>query len=226
MAVTPTSNTNQSAAAKASATPSAPTNPKGDMGRETFMKLLVAELKQQDPMDPMQAREMVTQLSQLSTVEKLDGIDEKLAGLQSSNNAASALQSAGLIGHKVSADGRRLDLDQLGSPSGSYTLAKQAADVTIKVRNADGDVVRTLPLGAQKIGPQEFSWDGKTDRGLRAAEATYTFEVSATDEQGNVVPAATDITGIVSEVTYERGAPHVVVGGARIPLGDVTSIAQ
>jgi flagellar basal-body rod modification protein FlgD len=224
MAITPT--INPTSVGPNPAAPSAPANPKGDMGRETFMKLLVAELKQQDPMDPMQGREMVAQLAQLSTVEKLGGIDQKLGDMQSSDTAAQVLQSAGLIGRSVSADVRHLELTKLANPSGNYTLANKAADVTIKVRNADGDLVRTIQAGAQKIGAQKFSWDGKTDKGMRAADGDYTFEVSATDATGNVVPASTRMSGLVTEVTYERGAPQVVVGGARIPLGDVTSIAQ
>jgi flagellar basal-body rod modification protein FlgD len=196
------------------------------MGRETFMKLLVAELKQQDPMDPMQAREMVSQLSQLSSVEKLGSIDDKLGALQSSDVAASALQSAGLIGRNVVGDAKHLELTKTSNPSGSYTLSNKAANVTLKVRNADGDLVSTLDLGPQKIGAQKFSWDGKSDKGLRAADGDYTFEVSATDANGKIVPASTQVSGLVTEVSYERGAPQVVVGGARIPLGDVTSIAQ
>jgi flagellar basal-body rod modification protein FlgD len=207
-------------------TPPAPVNPKGDLGRETFMKLLVAELKNQDPMDPMQSREMVSQLAQLSSVEKLGSIDDRLNALDNSNKADASLQSAGLVGHTVTGNLNQLPLNDVNKPEGAFTLAAKADAVTIKVRNAAGELVRTIEAGAQGIGPKKFAWDGRTDKGMRAQEGPYTFEVSATDAKGNIVPASTAISGLVTEVTYESGAPQVVVGGARIPLGDITSIQQ
>ena len=86
MAIQPTQGTTPSATAG-----NIPPNPKGDMsGTDTFMKLLIAELKQQDPNEPMQAREMVAQLSQLSSVQKLTEIDAKLGTLQDGSIASAS----------------------------------------------------------------------------------------------------------------------------------------
>jgi flagellar basal-body rod modification protein FlgD len=207
------------------AAPPPPVNPSSEMGRDTFMKLLVAELKNQDPMDPMQARDMVAQLAQLSTVEKLSGIDDKLGDLQSSSKADIGFTSAGLIGRTVTADTRNLALTDSKNPQGSYQLPSAVESSQLQVRNAAGEVVRTIATGAQKLGLHQFLWDGKTDAGLRAPSGSYTFDVTAA-AGGKPVPVSTAVSGLVTEITYEGGTPQVVVGGAQVALGAVTSIAQ
>ena len=217
---TPQTNTNNTAG-------NIPPNPKGDMGADTFMKLLVAELKNQDPNQPLDAREMVTQLSSLSSVQKLTEIDDKFTALQSTSNASTSLQSSGLIGRTVSAKTNRLALvDGFSSTQGSYQLQGNAKDVQVKVMNDQGTVVRTIDAGGLNGGTQAFKWDGNMDNGKRADNGSYTFQVSATDDKGLPVPASSEVSGLVTEVTYENGAPEVVVGGAHALLSDVTSIAQ
>jgi len=201
-------------------------NPKGVLGKDAFMKLLVAELKNQDPMDPMKAREMVGQLADLSTVEKLGGIDEKLSTLQNITAASSGISNAGLIGRKIEADTKNLTLGAQGSASGLFTLGGNAASVLVKVRDAAGNVVRSMDMGSLKLGPQSVKWDGSTDGGARAPSGLYSFEIAATDTNSRPVVAKTKVSGLVSSVTYENGTPEVVVGDSHIPLGDVTTIAQ
>ncbi|MEY4578616.1 MAG: hypothetical protein RL701_3319 [Pseudomonadota bacterium] len=223
MTVSSTSNVGANQAASAAAVPA---NPKGDLSEEAFMKLLVAELKQQDPMDPMQAREMVAQLASLTSVQKLTTIEDKLTLLHDGSVASTSMQSANLIGRTVTAQKSRLQLSGIGLPTGGYTLPSAADSVSVKVLNSEGKVVRTLELGAQKAGQQSFQWDGRSDGKARLSNGAYTFDVTAKNAQGTTVPASTQVSGLVSEVTFENGAAEVVVGGARVSLADVTQIAQ
>jgi flagellar basal-body rod modification protein FlgD len=203
-----------------------PANPKGDLNEEAFMKLLVAELKQQDPMDPMQARDMVAQLATLTSVQKLTTIDSQLSRLNDGSVASASMQSANLIGRTITADKSRLQLNGIGLPTGGYTLPSAADSVSINVLNSEGKVVRTLDMGAQKAGQQTFQWDGRSDGNTRLSNGAYTFQVAAKNAAGTAVPVSTQVSGLVSEVTFENGAAEVVVGGARVSLADVTQIAQ
>jgi flagellar basal-body rod modification protein FlgD len=196
------------------------------MGQDTFMKLLVAELKQQDPMDPMQARDMVAQLATLSSVQKLTAIDTKIGTLNDDSVHSASLQSANLIGRKVTANKSRLALTGIGLPSGGYQLPSAAEKVNVKVLDSTGNTVTSLDLGAQKPGARTFEWDGKNEGGTRLPNGTYTFQVTATDAKGVAVPATTQVSGVVSEVSYQNGAAEVLVDGARVSLADVTQIAQ
>jgi flagellar basal-body rod modification protein FlgD len=211
---------------KAPAYTAATANPKGALGKDAFMKLLVAELKQQDPMDPMKAREMVGQLADLSTVEKLTGIDDKLTTLQNITASSSGISNAGLIGRRIEADTKNLSLGPNGGASGLFNLNNNAATVTVKIRDGAGNAVKNLDLGSQKLGPQTLKWDGMTDGGARAPSGMYTFEITAKAAGGQPVVATTRVSGLVTSVTYENGTPEVVVGNSRVPLGDVTTIAQ
>jgi flagellar basal-body rod modification protein FlgD len=201
-------------------------NPKGVLGKDAFMKLLVAELKAQDPMDPMKSREMVGQLADLSEVEKLTGIDDKMTTLQNITASSSGISNAGLIGRRIEADTKNLTLGASGGTSAVYNLGDNASSVTIKIRDSSGNLVKNLDLGAQNLGAQTLKWDGTTDRGDRAPSALYTFEIAANAASGHPVVATTKVSGLVTKVTYENGTPEVVVGNSNVPLGDVTSIAQ
>lgn len=211
---------------KAPAYTAATANPKGLLGKDAFMKLLVAELKQQDPMDPMKAREMVGQLAELSTVEKLTGIDDKLTTLQNITAASSGISNAGLIGRRIEADTKNLSLGPNGSASGLFNLNDYASTVKIRIRDGAGNAVKNLDLGSQKLGPRTLTWDGTTDEGARAPSGMYTFEITAKAASGQPVVATTRVSGLVTAVTYENGTPEVLVGTSRVPLGDVTTIAQ
>jgi flagellar basal-body rod modification protein FlgD len=190
------------------------------------MKLLVAELKNQDPMNPMESREMVAQLSQLTSVEKLQGIESRLDTLTGLQSAQSAAQNAALIGKRVEADTTSMRLSALQPASGGYQLLGDAANVKLSIRNSAGELVREIDLGAQKAGHKNFEWDGTLGNGQRASNGNYFFDLSAKNPNGAPVSTSTRVSGLVSEITYENGQPEVIVGGARVALGDVTTIAQ
>jgi flagellar basal-body rod modification protein FlgD len=218
--------TDSTTAAASAAAASAPANPGAQMGKDAFMKLLVAELKQQDPTDPVNAREMITQLSQLSSVEKLNAVEQDLSSMRTENRSAASVQSAGLVGRTVIADTTRLNLTSTTSPQGQYQLLGKASSVTVTVRDADKNVVRTLDGGAQNPGEHGFIWDGKDNGGNRVPNAKYSFEVTAQDANKLPVSVSTRLTGIVSQVAYENGEAELVVGDSRFEFGDVISIAN
>jgi flagellar basal-body rod modification protein FlgD len=190
------------------------------------MKLLVAELKHQDPMDPVQNRDMVAQLATLTSVSKLTGIDEKLAGLQQGTLEGSSLQSAVLIGKTVTARTNHLTVNSLGVSVGGYGLPNAADSVKVQIVDGTGTVVHTIDGGKQGAGNKTFEWDGRDASGRRVPNGKYSFQVTATDSQGAAVTPTTEVSGAVSEVRYTNGSPEVVVGGVHVGLSDVTSVAQ
>ena len=204
-----------------------PANPNGDVsGQDTFMKLLVAELKHQDPMDPVKNRDLVAQLATLTSVQKLTGIDEKLKGLQQGTLEGASLQSATLIGKTVTARTNSLTVNSLGVSAGGYGLPNAANSVKVSIVDSAGQVVRTLDLGRQAAGDKSFEWDGQDLNGRRLPNGKYSFQVAATDSSGAAIRPTTEVSGLVSEVRYSNGAPEVVVGNVHVGLADVTSVAQ
>lgn len=196
------------------------------MGRDDFMKLLVAQLKNQDPNNPLDTKDLVTQLSQLTSVEQLVTIGEKMGDLTTATNGMAANQSSGLIGKTVKGTADTVRLDSSGAATGSVRFSANADTASVNVINDAGRVVRTFEMTDKNAGPQTITWDGKTDSGERATGGMYRFEVAAKDKSGNPIDADQSVSGVVSGVSYENGAPELVVGTTRVPLSNISSITQ
>lgn len=196
------------------------------LGRDDFMKLLIAQLKNQDPLNPMDARESITQLSQLTSVEELRSMSDRLRSLQGAMSSMVDNQASGLIGKRVEADGSQLVLGQQGGAGSAITLSAGAEQVTLTVRDAEGEVVRTMELGRQLAGSLPVEWNGMLDGGTRAEPGSYRLSVSAKDGDGNPIEVSAQVKGTVGSVSYEQGYPELVVGGARVALASVTSISN
>lgn len=196
------------------------------LGRDDFMKLLVAQLQNQDPNSPVDTKELVTQLSQLTSVEQLIKIDERLQSLEKATSSSAANQSAGLIGRTVQAENNMINLGATGGGASAVNLSRDAAKASVSIVNSAGRVVRTFDLTNLKAGLQRIEWDGRGSDNMRVPEGTYTVRVAATDAGDNPIDASMTVSGVVTSVSYENGYPELVLGTTRVPLSGVTSIGQ
>jgi len=194
------------------------------MGKDAFMKLLTTQMQNQDPLDPMDSRQMISQLSELTSVEQLTTMSNRLAALEVATAGMANTQVASVVGRNVLADGSGIRLTETGPASSVFTLDGTAKEVTVEVRDASGKLVRTMQLGEQFPGSHAVSWDGLDDQGTRLPSGRYSFEVSAVDDADHPIEATLDIEGVVSGVSYENGYPELLIGDARVLLGDVQRI--
>jgi flagellar basal-body rod modification protein FlgD len=218
MAIDPTK------ASSVGAPPPAPVNPTSQMGKADFMRLLVAQLKNQDPLNPMDSREMIAQLATLTSVEKLTSLDTNMMQMRAESAGMASMQATALIGKNVVADSNHLTLTGKDPAQAQFELSAPAQSVTVSVRDSAGNTIRTLELGPQQVGARSFTWDGMDASGQRAQAGRYAFEVSARTEAGQPVAASTRVAGVVSEVAFDGGTAELVIGGARISLGDVVAV--
>ncbi len=197
----------------------------GELDKDAFLKLLVEQMKNQDPMDPMDNQEFISQMAQFSSLEQEMGINQNLQTLQLAMLAQNNAQSAALVGRVVTAKG---DTFQFGGSSTdlSYNLGASAQKVRITIKDDHGQVVRTVELGETGSGDNVFTWDGKNDEGMPLAPGNYSFTVEAWDQGGNAITTATYVKGTVTEVYFDKGYPELMVAGRRIKLGDVVGVAQ
>lgn len=199
-----------SAAASAGATSATGATGTGEM-QDRFLKLLVTQMKNQDPLNPLDNAQVTSQLAQINTVNGIEKLNSTLSNLSTSFLAGQSLQSAALIGRNVLTDGNRLAW--AGAPvTGAAELAQPADRVTVTIADAAGNAVRTLELGAQKAGTAQFQWDGLNDAGTRVAEGAYTFRVAA--QRGGQQIAATPLgIGRVASVSFGNDGLRVDVDG-------------
>ena len=190
--------------------------------QDRFLKLLVTQMKNQDPLNPMDNAQVTTQMAQISTVGGIDKLNSTLAGLSSSLMAAQSVQSSAIIGRDVYAAGSGLVLAD-GKGAGAFDLKQDADRVFVQISDASGVLLRSLELGAAKAGMSAFEWDGKTDAGTTAKGGTYTFQVTAV--RGNAaIPAEPMMAGRVDGVSLTNGIRLNLQGGGDIGMSDVKRI--
>jgi flagellar basal-body rod modification protein FlgD len=196
--------------------------PGGDDIQDRFLKLLVTQMKNQDPLNPLDNAQVTTQLAQISTVGGIDKLNSTLAGLSSSMLAAQSVQASAIIGRDVFASGSTLGL-QDGKAAGAFELKQDADRVFVTISDGSGALIRTLDLGKATAGASAFEWDGKTDAGTTARNGSYTFQVTAA--RGNAaISAEPMMTGRVDGVSLTNGIRLNLQGGGEINMADVKRI--
>ncbi len=160
------------------------------VSEDRFLKLLVAQMKNQDPLNPLDNAQVTSQMAQISTVSGIDKLNTTVAGLNTQLVQLQAMQGASLVGRDVIVPGDRLRI-AAGVGSAGFELAGTAARVKVEVLNPAGLVVDTLELGAQSAGSHAFEWATKGVPGGVSDGAAYRFRVVAT--QGTTAVAATPL---------------------------------
>lgn len=169
-----------------------------DMG-DRFLTLLMAQMKNQDPLNPLDNSQVTTQLAQINTVNGIEKLNATLTTLLSAYNDTQAMQSAGLIGKGVLFEGSTLTLSG-GMAAGGATLGAAADKVVVKVLDSSGNLVQTENLGAKDAGTFSFVWDGKNAAGQAVKDGSYKFTVEATKADGSKVTAKALQLGTVDAV--------------------------
>ncbi|SNS60968.1 flagellar basal-body rod modification protein FlgD [Noviherbaspirillum humi] len=204
-------------------TKSTGTQSTADAAQDRFMTLLVTQMKNQDPLNPLDNAQVTSQLAQLSTVTGIDKLNTTLQALQSSYQSSQSLSAASMIGHSVLVPGASTSLAS-GQALFGVELASAADKVQVTVTNQNGQVVRSMDIGAQDAGAQTLKWDGTTDSGAAAPDGTYNFTVAAS--VGGTKVSATPLSfGIVNSVaTGAQGVKLNIPGGGSVNLSDVRQI--
>lgn len=190
--------------------------------QDRFLNLLVAQLKNQDPLNPMDNAAVTSQLSQISTVSGIEKLNESLATLLNSYTDSQSIQAAGLIGKNVLAPGKALTLAN-GQAGGGVNLAEVADSVTLTILDSKGNVVQKQNLGAHQAGSFAFVWDGMTDAGTAAPAGNYSFSVGAVRGSDKVTADTLQI-GTVSALVRGKSGFQLDLGA--LGLVDFSKIQQ
>lgn len=200
------------------------------MDRADFLAMLTAQLRAQDPLNPMSNEDFATQLATFSSLQELQGIggtlDQSLQASLLMARSFSNTMAANLIGSIVQVEANQITQPASGPSTLSYTLGDAATDIRLEIRDAEGQLVRTITVPPQAAGDQSVSWDGLNSDGRRAPEGTYTYAVTATGADGNPVNVTTHFEGRVSEIRYVDGNVILIVGGREVMLSDVLAIRE
>jgi flagellar basal-body rod modification protein FlgD len=189
----------------------------------SFLTLLTAQLKFQDPLAPLDATQFVSQLSQFSSVEQAIVANQKLDTIIKSLGASSMMADVGLIGHKVELAGNAAELKD-ASASLTYSLAKDAKEAGVVITDADGNIVRSMAIDPS-AGDHSLTWDGTDNGGSSLPDGVYTFTFGAADADGKVVASTSYVTATVARVeTTADGSELVLSNGMHTASSAVRAI--
>ena len=146
---------------------------------DRFLKLLVTQMQNQDPLNPMDNAQITSQMAQINTVNGIETLNKTVEGLNTQFTQLQALAGASLVGREVTLAGNKLYV-QGGKSTAGFELAATAKDVKIEVLNPAGRVVDTLQLGTQTAGRHDFTWQPTSVTDTAAGGQPHTFRITAT----------------------------------------------
>jgi flagellar basal-body rod modification protein FlgD len=162
------------------------TNKANELGLNTFLKLMVTQLNNQDPFKPMENGDFLGQIAQFGSVTGLEQLNKNFESLAASITSGQALQAGSLVGREVLAPVDTGVLTAGGSLRGQVRLDQSSPQVTVRISDEYGQLVRELPLGSSSPGGLNFSWDGIDNAGNYAPPGRYNVQVEAVQNDRTV----------------------------------------
>ena len=198
------------------------------LGKDAFLQLLVTQLKNQNPLSPQDNGAFVAQLAQFSSLEGINTLNDSVNNISSNFSSSQALQASSLVGRSIIIQTDKAMVDTSKSMTGSVDVTAAVGNVSVKITDKDGNVVRTVDMGAQSAGAQSFIWDGKNDKGEVAPAGTYTFNATTKNDKGDAVALATSLPATVTSVTLSKTGGEMLLnlagGMGSVKLSQIQTI--
>ena len=194
----------------------------GSMDYNAFLKLLIAQLKNQDPMKPTDPTQFLSQLAQFSQVTSTQNVEAKIGELNDSLRATQVLNGTTLVGRSVLARTDTANFVNGSTLNGVVDVPEGASSAQVEVRDAAGQLIRRFAIPATQ-GTNEFGWDGYTSTGEKAASGTYAIKITA-NVSGTTESLDPMLYSKVSSVTMDSSGLVVNTGVGPVPLDDVKRV--
>jgi len=194
-----------------------PREAKKTLGKDDFLKLMITQMKYQDPSKPFEMEKMGSELAQLSNMEQLQNLNTTLKQMVTKDQPLERLAMTNLIGKSVVVDRDRFPHTEGSTEALHFSLPQDAKQVSVAVVDASGEVLVEQELGPQKKGENGFSWDGKKANSLPAKTGDYSLMVRALDMKGTPMALPKNVNAPVVGVSYEGKEPVLLVGSPNSP---------
>jgi flagellar basal-body rod modification protein FlgD len=203
------------------------TSSTGKLDMNAFLTMFLTQLKYQDPTNPLESYELAAQLAQFSSVEKLTEANSNLVKLQSYVSSLNNAEMVGLVGKHVVGQASNLQVTSGKATTADYQLDAAANNVSVKIYDENGALVRTMSMGAQAAGKYQINWDGCNDAGKTVSDGLYSFKLEAVDAAGNQLDVTATVSGQVYSFRLEQGNAYLILNGPngiKLPAGDVMEV--
>lgn len=190
---------------------------------DMFLKLLTAQMQNQDPLDPMDTSEYTQQLVQYSQVEQSIEQTGTLKSILASLGTQNLTQASSLLGKLVEADSATAGLTAEVPAQWSWEADRSVATMTATILDKNGRIVDTRTIESNSASGA-LQWDGATSTGKEMGPGSYTMELVAKDASGTVVPVTVHAFGLVSDVQLQNGNVTLTVNGEKVSTDDLVRI--
>jgi len=202
------------------------TGPSSELGQDAFLKLVIAQLQNQDPMKPMENGEFLTQLAQFKSVTGIDDLKKSVDAMAGSFRSNQALQASSLVGRWVMVSSDKGHLWPDAGMAGAVEVPSSATQVLVSIKDSSGQVIKQIDLGRQEKGTVDFHWDGLDHNGQAYAPGDYAIEATAVIGGEYEEIATNTVVPVDSVIMGKAGTDLTVnaVGFGKIKLSDVKQI--
>jgi len=214
-------------APSASSTGPAASSGNATLGKQDFLKLLITQLRNQDPLNPQQNYEFVAQLAQFSSLEQSVGINDRLDQLAQQNQGLQNSQVVQLVGKTATVKGSIVTLKGQGQTVPiSFKTEGATKESTVVIKDQAGSTIRTLKVGPKAAGIVSVAWNGQSDTGLPQPAAPYQVTVTAKADNDAPVTLSQQTSGVIKSVSFDQGFPVLQLdNGVTAPVGDLVSVS-
>lgn len=195
-----------------------------ELGQDSFLKLLVAQMQHQDPLNPQGNEEFIAQLAQFTSLEQLMGVNTALGDLYAATTSMNNASMTQLLGRDVTAFSDTISYDGDGPQELHFSAPAEVDRMTVTILDDEGKVVAREELDGLPKGESSWTWDGTDIHGVQTDEGHYTVSLTAYDENGNPMEVSNLLKGTVNEMSYATGSPIPYVDGIEITIGSILKV--
>ncbi len=200
------------------AKPDKPREIKKTLGKDDFLRIMITQMKNQDPTNPFKAEEMATQMAQFASVEQLQNMNTSMSKMANANQPLERLAMTGLIGKTITIDRERFShASDNETASLGYTLDRPSKETKLKIISEQGETILEKDLGPQKAGENTFVWDGAKTNGMTTKPGNFIFKVEAVDAGGRAIAMQSKGQAKVVGVAFDGPEGLLLVGNPNSP---------
>lgn len=213
------------APASSSSSPRAGSSEAAQQISDRFLKLLVAQMKNQDPLNPLENAEVTSQMAQINTVNGISQLNGTMQSMADQFTGLQSMQAAALVGRQMMVPSEALEVGPEGGVGG-FVLEQDAMEVAVRFFGAAGQAVHEEALGPHAKGTHEFLWSGTLADGSRLPEGSYRMQIVARDVEGRVMELSPFTRSTIAAVRPDASGTRVVdASGREFALSAVRQIS-
>jgi flagellar basal-body rod modification protein FlgD len=190
---------------------------------DMFLKLLTAQMQNQDPLDPMDTAQYTQQLVQYSQVEQSIEQTSTLKSMLAAFGTQNLMQASSLVGAQVETSSATSGLSAATPAQWTWSATRDVTSMTATIKDEKGKIIDTLPIDATGASGA-FTWDGTTSAGKKVDPGLYTLELAGVDASGTKVATTAHAFGKVSDVELENGTVKLTINGLTVATSDLLRI--